>query len=277
MANRDNQVHFQGSATIPLLHEQRATGSLQFYGRQLRRDLPPELFEATPGRLWWLPTHLLIITSAAAGIVVGDFGIGLRLLLAAIIGHSYGCLAFLAHEILHGTVVRSRRLQDATAAVCMLPYLVSPGHWRAWHNRFHHGRTNRAGADPDGFGDIVMVRRHRVARFIARFAPGTRYLRSFFFPFFWFSAQSLLTLFLHSKHYGYWSPKLRRKQLGQFWAMAAFWVAVWAAVGSYHFSVHLRASDRVRERAPDGVHLDETICCATKTSSTTIPWSIPSA
>lgn len=235
MPSDSSQFDRSAESTIPMPRPPRATGSLQDYGQQLREDLPKEFFEPTPGRMAWLPAHLIVIGLCGYGIVAGEFGVGVRLLLSAVIGHSFGCLAFLAHEILHGTIVRSRRWQDVTAAISMLPYLISPGHWRAWHNRFHHGRTNRAGEDPDGFGDIVMVRRHRVARMIAQFAPGTRYLRSFLFPFFWFSAQAILTLFLHSKHYNYWSPKRRRKQFVWFWGMAAFWLGVWGVFGTYNF------------------------------------------
>ncbi len=206
------------------------------YARELRRDLPREIFRHCPEQLWWVPVHLSIIATAVALLLATNVHVVWRLALAGIIGHSYACLGFLGHEILHQTVVKTRLLQNVLGAFCMLPLCLGPAHWRAWHNKLHHRKTTRSGEDPDSFGNIYMVRRNRLARLIATFGPGSGYARSWFFTLFWFSFQTVSTLFIHSKLYHYWAPQRRRRQVALFTAMAGFWLSVLAAVGFYHFA-----------------------------------------
>jgi len=213
-----------------------ALRSVNDYARELRQDLPPEIFRPCPQRLLWLPVHLLMIAAAVTLLLSTNIHIGWRLVLAGVIGHSYACLGFLGHEILHQCVVKTRVLQNVLGTFCMLPLCLGPAHWRAWHNKLHHGKTTRSGEDPDSFGNIYMVRRNRLARFIATFGPGSGYLRSWFFTLFWFSFQTVSTLFIHSKLYSYWAPERRRRQIALFAVMAGFWLCVLAAVGFYHFA-----------------------------------------
>jgi len=213
-------------------------GSMQAcaqYAKELRPDLPRESFQRNPMRLLWLPAHLAIIGAAVTTLLATDIHWGWRVLLAALIGHSYGCLMFLAHEILHGTVVKNGRVQNWLSGICMLPYCIGPAHWTAWHNQAHHGNTSKSGVDPDSFGNVTMFMCNRMARFTLTFAPGSGYWRSWLFLGFWFSFHAIITLFIHSVQYDYWSESRRRKQIALFFAEAGFWVAVAAAVGPFHF------------------------------------------
>jgi len=122
----------------------------------------------------------------------------------------------------------------------MLPLCIGPGQWKAWHNRFHHGRTNRSGEDPDTRVGVEVYRRHRVARIMTAFNPGSGKLASLFFPFVWFSTQSTIVLFHHSKVCRYWPPARRRRQLLQFWSMVSFWIVVAFVVGPVDWlTIHL--------------------------------------
>ena len=207
-----------------------------YYAKELKQVLPPEVFERNPWQLMWLIPHLAIIAASISALLLTNIHWGYRLLLAAAIGHSYGCLMYLAHEILHGTVVKNSTLQNWLSGICMLPYCISPEHWKAWHNRSHHCHTSKTGRDPDSFGDVYMNRKAPFAKFTTKLAPGSGYLRSWFFMGFWFSFHALVTLFVHSKVFEYWKPAQRRKQLALFSAMVAFWAGVGYAVGPYNFA-----------------------------------------
>lgn len=218
------------------MHDVASLKACVQYAKELRPQLPAEVFERNPRRLLWLPVHLVIVGTAIAILLTTGIGWGWRLALSALIGHSYGCLMFLSHEILHGTVVKSLRLQNWLSGLCMLPYCIGPAHWKAWHNRAHHGHTSQSGADPDSFGNVTMFLCNRVARFMLTFAPGSGYLRSWLFLGFWFSFHSIVTLFIHSQRYDYWSTARRRRQIALFFLMAGFWAAVAATVGPVNFA-----------------------------------------
>ena len=214
--------------------------ALHEYARELRRDLPVEAYRPVKSRLVWLPVHLSIIGAATTAILIGDFGVGSKVLMSLAIGHSYACLAFLAHEILHGTVVRRRSMQTLLGGLCLLPHCLPPNVWRTWHNRFHHGYTGVKGRDPDGFGDPVMYRRSWLLHTIITFLPGSGYIRSAFYFLFYFSFHVLFVLFLHSRKYKYWNKRKRRKQIRVFTMEVLFWLTIAAIVGPVGFVfIHL--------------------------------------
>lgn len=208
--------------------------SLNQYAKELRADLPGEVFLRNPARLLWLPFHLAVIFTAAGGLLLLDLSLAARIGLSLIIGHSYGVLGFLGHEILHGSIVKGNRLQNWVGGLCLVPYLLGPVHWRTWHNKFHHCHTT-ATEDPDSFGNVRLHRAHPILREILKFAPGSGYLRSYLFLSFWLSTQALWVLFAHSKQFNYWPPERRRRQLQLFVGLVGFWLAVLVAAGPWQF------------------------------------------
>lgn len=217
------------------MHDPASLQACVQYAKALRPDIPPEAFERNPWRLLWLPVHLAVIGGSIALLLTSGMHWGWRLLLSLVVGHSYGVLMFLAHEILHGTVVKSPALQNWISSLCMLPYCIGPAHWKAWHNRAHHGHTAQSGADPDSFGNVRMFMCNQIARFTLKFAPGSGYRRSWLFLGFWFSFHAVTTLFIHSQRYDYWTKARRRRQIALFFAMAGFWAGVAVAVGGRQF------------------------------------------
>jgi fatty acid desaturase len=218
------------------MHEPATLQACVHYAKELRPDIPPEAFNRNPRRLLWLPVHLAIIGCAIAALLTTQMHWGWRLLLSGVIGHSYGVLMYLAHEILHGTVIKNSALQNWISGLCMLPYCIGPAHWKAWHNGAHHGHTSQSGTDPDSFGNVTMFMCNRIARFMLTFAPGSGYRRSWLFLGFWFSFHSIVTLFMHSRLYHYWSPARRRRQIALFYLMAGFWTAVATVAGMKNFT-----------------------------------------
>ncbi|MBS0265451.1 MAG: acyl-CoA desaturase [Planctomycetes bacterium] len=207
------------------------------YAKEIRPDLPAEVFARNPLRLLWLPVHLAVIGCSIAAIVGTGIPIYAKLALSVVIGHSYGVLMYLAHEILHGSVIKNSFWQNWISGLCMLPYCIGPAHWKAWHNRAHHGHTTQSGVDPDSFGNVTMFMCNRVARFMLKFAPGSGKLRSGLFLGFWFSFHAVVTLLIHSQRYNYWTPERRRRQIALFALEVGFWGCVAYNLGLANFAM----------------------------------------
>src|SRR5262249_41605630 len=65
-----------------------------------------------------------------------------------VIGHSLACVAFLTHELSHGTIVQSRAARCCLEVVLWGLNVVPATVWRRVHNQTHHAHTN-TGHDPD--------------------------------------------------------------------------------------------------------------------------------
>src|SRR5262249_59809308 len=111
---------------------------VSFYAHAVRGDLPARAFALEPRRLGWL---VLYAGVAAGGIAAIAAGIPwpLALLASVVIAHSFAGMAFVAHETLHGSVVKDMRLRKLAGGVGFGPVAISPTLWIAWHNRVHHG------------------------------------------------------------------------------------------------------------------------------------------
>lgn len=122
--------------------------------REIRANLPKEVFAPQISRLWWLPFHLTSIGLAVGCALWWRAGGGHWAALAlpsVIIGFNFGGLAFLAHETLHGAVVKRSAIRKLVGRIGFFPFLVPPRLWVAWHNRVHHRNTNVPGIDPDAY------------------------------------------------------------------------------------------------------------------------------
>ena len=121
------------------------------YAHELRPELPAQAFAPAHSRLLWLPAHAAVIASATIAIASGRVASLVVVSLSIAIGLSFASLTFLAHETLHGSVVRGRRLRHVIGELCFLPLCISPRLWVVWHNHVHHGHTGHAGEDPDAY------------------------------------------------------------------------------------------------------------------------------
>ncbi|MBO8141792.1 MAG: acyl-CoA desaturase [Firmicutes bacterium] len=167
---------------------------LREYTRILKRELPEEVFKPVPSRLLWLIPHLAVIGFGIAAIAALEQNTWAKLAIGILIGHSFACLGFLGHEVLHGSVVRAPWLRDAVGAICFAPFFLGPKLWRKWHNVEHHGHTQSDDEDPDAMGTLEDFRERKSLQLLYRIAP---VLRSFFtFAAFsvWFSFHSFMML-----------------------------------------------------------------------------------
>lgn len=173
-------------------HSETELKPFTFYANYLRPKLPKEVFELRPTRIIWLFTYGGLAALCFLAIASGQFAWPVKILLGALAGFCFGALGFLSHELLHGSVVRNRFLQDFFAFFCFMPFLISPTFWRYWHNQLHHGKTQSVIADPDAFPNMRIFRSSKFMQFMFPFTPGSGYLRSYIYFGFWFSFHVLV-------------------------------------------------------------------------------------
>lgn len=65
------------------------------------------------------------------------------------IGHTFGCMGFLAHEICHGGGIKSVKLRHFLAGALFSPFGIGAFLWSEWHNATHHSHTQTVEFDPD--------------------------------------------------------------------------------------------------------------------------------
>lgn len=210
--------------------------SLRHYAQEVRGHLPAEIFQPAPGRLLWIPAHLLIIGALAAYVVEARPAWWIGLLCGVVAGHSWGCLAFVAHEALHQTLTPSRPLQRLAGICGFAIHCLSPTLWIAWHNQAHHGNTGRPMDDPDTFGMLTRWQSNALVRWLVKLAPGSGQKRSGAFLFFWFSFHAVVVLLFHSERQSYYTRISRRAVIAETAAMLAFWIAVLCAIGPRAFA-----------------------------------------
>lgn len=209
--------------------------SVQHYARELRPHLPAAIFQPVPVRAAWLPLHVAIIIACAMYVVAATPPWYLAVCAAVVAGHSWACLAFLAHETLHHAVVKSRVLERLIGYCGLGIFCLSPTLWVAWHNQAHHGNTGNPDVDPDGFGTLRSWKVSAGDRAIEKVSPGSPYKRSALFLLVTFSVHSLVVLFSHSQRDNYYQRVSRRVVYSESAAMLAFWIAVFLLVGGRSF------------------------------------------
>lgn len=209
--------------------------TISSYARELRPLLSKDAFAPARSRLLWLPLHLLTITAATSAIAFGWVAWPVGLLLSLVIGASFAGLTFVGHEALHGALVRGKVPRRIIGWLGFMPFAVSPRLWEAWHNRVHHGNTNRAGADPDAYPTLKEYRQSRAVRWVTDWvSPGRSRLAGAFSLLFGFSVQSAHVLLTAEKS-GILSSRERRLALLESGAAVLVWVALGIALGPVAF------------------------------------------
>ena len=166
--------------------------ALTFYQQELKKNLPQHIFKRTPGRVTYMLSFLLMNVSLIYLVIHFDPAWYLKLLCGFLIGQFNAGLAFVAHETLHGSILKNRHLQDLVGMIGFGPFLVSPTYWRYWHNTLHHGNTQLIYRDPDAFPTLSVYKRSKFMRVVFELAPGSNHPAGYFYFFYWFSFQSVL-------------------------------------------------------------------------------------
>jgi fatty acid desaturase len=198
----------------------------------IRADLPPAVFVRRPLRVL-LAVPLVALIAGVSSLLVGRaLPWYLTVLAVLVLANAYVAFMFFGHEVGHGAVVRSERLQDIVMWFSCAIFVVSSHLWRHWHNRLHHGRTNVPSTDPDRY-DLVedLDKSPAVVRwFTTRFAPGSGHWLSALYLFVTFTVQGQAVLWLYSRRRP--SPGFTwRRALAETLVVAAFWIGLAVAVG----------------------------------------------
>jgi fatty acid desaturase len=204
------------------------------YVGALRPDLPAGAFEPARSRLVLVPAHLAVITVAILAIALGWVPWPVVPLLSLAIGVSFACLTFVAHEAMHGGIVRGRTARHLVGWIGFLPFTLSPRLWSAWHDRVHHANANVA-EDPDMYPTLAEYRASRKIRFfVDSFTLGGRRWRGALSVFFGFTGQSLQQLLFAGRR-GLLRPRVFRLAILESLAGVAVWAVVAALVGFVPF------------------------------------------
>ena len=166
--------------------------SLSLYQQELKQHLPQEVFQRVPSRVFYLISFMALNIALIATVIVLNPAWYYKLAAGLIIGQLNASMAFFAHEVLHGSVFKSKWLQDITGFIGFGAYLMSPTYWRFWHNTLHHGNTQLIYKDPDAFPTMSVYKRSKLMRVIFELSPGSKNILSYGYLFYWFSWQSVM-------------------------------------------------------------------------------------
>ena len=205
--------------------------ALSEYVHVLRPLLPLDAFRQRPLRLAWLALHALIVTGSIVAIAHGWGGLWGAAALSLVIGHSFAGGAFVAHELLHGAVMRDSRLRHVIGWFAFLPFVLSPRLWTVWHNKIHHGHTMQLGVDPDLYPSLVEYRASRVLRIVEQFSLGRGHLFGVASLFLGFTGQGLQVLVSLIGDRRYFSRREQLLTLGETLAGVVVWLALGLALG----------------------------------------------
>ena len=101
------------------------------YVRQVRPLLPAEAFAPARSRALWIPVHYAIIVALIWALATGHVPWPLWPVVSLVIGGCMAGVTFVAHEALHGGVVRGRALLRVVGWLGFLPFCISPQLWMA--------------------------------------------------------------------------------------------------------------------------------------------------
>lgn len=208
--------------------------SISTYAREIRPLLPQGSFAPALSRLWWLPVHVSVLVSGVLGLSAWQLPWFARVLLSLVMGCSFAGLTFLGHEVLHGAIVRGKKLRRVIGWLGFLPFAVSPRLWEVWHNRVHHHHTNQPGKDPDAYPTLQEYRQSFLVRAVTQWAPGRKRLRGALSLLFGFSVQSLHML-LDARRRDWLAPAEHRRAIAETLMGAAVWAGVAWLVGPLGF------------------------------------------
>jgi fatty acid desaturase len=202
------------------------------YVCQLRSELPAQVFEPATSRLAFIPAHLAIIATSTFVIATGAVPYLLAPLLSLVIGVSFAGLAFVAHEGMHGGIVRGRAARQAIGWIGFLPFTISPRLWSAWHDRVHHANANLP-HDPDVYPMLAEYRASRRVRFVIdAFSLGGRRWRGGLSLILGFTVQSAHQL---ARGRRFLSSRAHRIAIAQTLAGVGVWTTVALVVGFLPF------------------------------------------
>jgi fatty acid desaturase len=155
--------------------------------QELMSLLPDGFFAINPYRVCWMVNYFSLALISFLALVAFKFEPSAQIMFGLIIGYFNSLLAFSAHEILHGGVVKNKKVEHVLGLIAWAPFFVSPTFWKKWHNEYHHQRTQVEGVDPFAFTSINKYESSAWERFLFNLKPGSESKWSYLYFFFGFS------------------------------------------------------------------------------------------
>ncbi|NJM09540.1 MAG: hypothetical protein HC883_01170 [Bdellovibrionaceae bacterium] len=184
---------------------------LSFYRQALLKDLDPAIFKMNPWRLGFMAVFFAVATVCVYLIAEVEVAWPLKLLCGIVIGICTGNMAFIGHELLHGTIVKNQKLQDIIFLFGVAPFFLSPTYWRFSHNRLHHGHSQKLIEDPDAFPNLRIFKMSPFMKFMFPYTPGSGHKRSLLYFFFWFTVHNFMAqIYFRFKYKGFDSMNHKR-------------------------------------------------------------------
>ena len=180
-------------------------------------------------RLLWFFGNLALAIGGLTAIKYVDAWAA-KLVFGLALGWAYGSLGFFSHELLHGSILKSRWWQEKLGILVLAPFYISPTFWKYWHNVLHHGNTQAIISDPDAFPTLKIYKHSRFMQFMYPFTPGSRHFRSALYFFFWFSFHTFVAQFylrFRNKIYDKLNHKKVSIEIGiqvLFWSVIYYWM-----------------------------------------------------
>jgi len=198
------------------------------YVHTIKERLPAGAFEPARSRLAFLAAYLAVVVAAILAIARHWVPWEVVPALSIVIGAGFAGLTFVAHEALHGGIVRDKRWQYAIGLLCFAPFFMSPRMWIGWHNRTHHAHTNDED-DPDGYATLERYHARASTRFsVDAFSLGGRRWRGALSLALGFTVQSVDQLFSAQAR-----TFLDRRASRFAFLETAFYVAGWGVIAAF--------------------------------------------
>jgi fatty acid desaturase len=157
--------------------------------------IPKELLKRNPF-LFFKSIFYFLLMILCVIIIINNNSLIINLLLSVVLGSLIGAHGFFVHELLHGAVVKNKKLQTIYALIGYAPYLMTPTYWRYWHNYLHHNNTQIIGKDPDmlpsGEFHEKALKKSIIYKIIYKFLPNSESKIRFFYCFIWMNVQAFL-------------------------------------------------------------------------------------
>lgn len=149
----------------------------------IKKKLNQECFKPNQSRINYVALVLAIAFLCIVLIKNENLGLFFKCALAIVLGLAFALMAFLGHEVSHGSVTTSRYLRPILEFVLGIPLIISPSLWKYWHNGLHHRFTEVFGIDPDALLTDSEFKRRRWYFYLYLLSPGSQKLISYlFFP-----------------------------------------------------------------------------------------------
>ena len=169
------------------------------YAKNLKNKLPAEAFKESPRKLLQCLLHLTLILAAYT--VIRDSSVFAAYLIASVvIGHSLCCIAFLAHELSHGAIIKRSKYRSSLELLLWGLNIIPATMWKRIHNHTHHKYGNTP-KDTDRFFTKAELEapEGKIRRLYVQFFFPHRYT-SYLNPLIWFHfityiARHLLAVF----------------------------------------------------------------------------------